>query len=231
VRVENLRTPGARRVERSMRPAAVLGLCAGCVIFPRSLEPPDNTETTVLLVTGTLGPPLDDVARHPWFAVRRAGETEWQIFEVGGGGTEEDPFDNSPYEEPILHAVWRGDEAAADCVIRESPGAQDWVEDNYIFYPGPNSNTFGDIVMRRCKLSGALPSTSVGKDWRGKLGFGAGITSERTGVQLETPIVGVKVGLKEGVELHFLGLSIGVDLWPPALIVPLGPGRLGFADR
>jgi len=28
-----------------------------------------------------------------------------------------------------------------------------------------------------------------------------------------------------------LGLSFGVDLWPPALILPLGPGRLGFADR
>jgi len=27
------------------------------------------------------------------------------------------------------------------------------------------------------------------------------------------------------------GLSIGVDLWPPAILIPLGPGRLGFADR
>ena len=41
----------------------------------------------------------------------------------------------------------------------------------------------------------------------------------------------LRVGLFEGVEVHALGLAFGVDLWPPALIVPLGGGRLGFADR
>ncbi len=54
------------------------------------------------------------------------------------------------------------------------------------------------MVLRTCKLSASLPATAIGKDWRGL--FGAGITSERTGVQVETPIIGVKLGLKEGVE-------------------------------
>ncbi len=75
----------------------------------------------------------------------------------------------------------------------------------------------------------SLPATSVGKDWRGLVG--AGLTSERTGVQLETPLLGLKVGLKEGIEVHVIGLSFGIDLWPPAIILPLGPGRLGVADR
>ena len=98
-----------------------------------------------------------------------------------------------------------------------------------MFFPGPNSNTFGDEMLRRCKLHASLPATSVGKDWRGWIG--AGVTSEGTGVQLETPIFGIKLGLKEGIEIHVIGLSFGIDLWPPAIIVPLGPGRLGFADR
>jgi hypothetical protein len=202
----------------------------GCVVFPRSLEPPPNDETTVLLVTGTLGGPMEGIARHPWFAVRRAGHTEWRIYEVGGGGAPP-PFTQSAYGNPIVHKVWRGEvgERAADCVERVGPEVSRDIERRYLFYPGPNSNTFGDVVLRRCKLSAGLPSTSVGKDWRGLVG--AGLTSERTGVQLETPVVGVKLGLKEGIELHVLGLSIGIDLWPPAIIVPLGPGRLGFADR
>jgi len=205
---------------------------AGCVLLPRSLDPPPNDETTVALLTGTLGHPLDDIARHPWFAVRRKGETEWATYEVGGGGPETDPFrHHGSYDHPIVHAIWRGADAerAAACIEREAPPVKAQIERDYVFYPGPNSNTFGDIVLRRCHLHASLPATSVGKDWRGWIG--ANVTSEGTGVQLETPVLGVKLGLKEGIELHVLGLSIGVDLWPPALIVPLGPGRLGFADR
>lgn len=216
---------------RFVLPLAPLVL-TGCIVAKQSLTMPDNTETTVALLTGSLGHPMDGIARHPWFAVRKKGETEWNVYEVGGGGTETDPFTkHSPYLKPILHKVWRGEEAeaAAACIAVEGPKAKSYIESNYIFYPGPNSNTFGDRVLRACKLSASLPSTSVGKDWRGLIG--GGITSERTGLQLETPIVGVKVGLKEGVEVHVIGLSFGIDLWPPAIIVPLGPGRIGFADR
>lgn len=211
--------------------SAACAVCSGCVLLPRSLEMPGNDETTVALFSGALGHPMDGIARHPWFAVRMKGETEWQIFEVGGGGRLADPAHNSPYLEPIVHAVWRGDEGdrAAECVQRVSPEVKSYIERHYVFYPGPNSNTFGDIVLRRCKLSASLPATSVGKDWRGVVG--ASIASERTGVQVETPIVGLKIGLKEGIEVHVIGLSFGVDLWPPAIILPLGPGRLGFADR
>jgi hypothetical protein len=84
-------------------------------------------------------------------------------------------------------------------------------------------------MLRACHLHASLPATSVGKDWRGA--FGATVTTEGTGVQVETPLLGVRIGFFEGVEVHVLGLAIGVDLWPPAIIVPLGPGRIGFADR
>ncbi|MCX5741130.1 MAG: DUF3750 domain-containing protein [Proteobacteria bacterium] len=173
---------------------------------------------------------MDGIARHPWFAVRRAGAVDWQVFEVGGGGTEPDPFRaHHSYLDPIVHAVWRGAEAerAAACLERVS---DPWKRQlRYRFYPGPNSNTYGDAMLRACKLHASLPSTSVGKDWRGA--FGANVTTEGTGVQVETPILGFRIGFFEGVEVHVLGLAIGVDLWPPAIIVPLGPGRIGFADR
>ena len=206
-----------------------LALLAGCTIFDRPLRAPGNDQATVLLITGGLGHPMEKIARHPWFAVRPRGAATWTFWEVGGGGSSDDPFDNSPYVEPVLHGVWRGAEAerAIACLEREAPP---WLGKlRYWAYPGPNSNTFGDVMLRRCGLKASLPATSIGKDYRGW--FGAGVTSEGTGVQVETPVLGFRVGLKEGVEVHVIGLSIGVDLWPPAIILPLGAGRLGFADR
>jgi len=202
----------------------------GCVVLARPVTPPDNTEATVALLTGTLEFPLDEIARHPWFAVRARGATAWQVWEVGGGGIEDDPFRVHGYAKPMLHHVWRGAEAerAAACIARVAPEIKARIERDYVLYPGPNSNTFGEEVLRACDLHASLPATSVGKDWH--LAF-VGWTTEGTGVQLDTPIVGLKIGLKEGIELHVLGLSIGIDLWPPAIILPLGPGRLGFADR
>ena len=214
-----------------MRVRTIIGAIAlaGCTILDRPLRAPENDTPTILLLTGGLGHPMDQIARHPWFAVRRARETSWTIYEVGGGGSSTDPFDNSPYVEPVLHGVWTGEEAERGiaCLEREAPK---WIgELHYRFYPGPNSNTFGDVMLRKCGLHASLPSTSVGKDWRGA--FGITKTTEGTGFQVETPILGLRLGLKEGVEVHIIGLSFGIDLWPPAIILPLGPGRIGFADR
>lgn len=47
----------------------------------------------------------------------------------------------------------------------------------------------------------------------------------------DSAVVGLKLGLSEGIEVHIWTLALGLDLWPPALIVPVGDGRLGFADR
>ena len=35
--------------------------------------------------------------------------------------------------------------------------------------------------------------------------------------------LGAQVGLAEGVELHLLGLTLGVDLWPPQVKLPFLP--------
>jgi hypothetical protein len=86
-----------------------------------------------------------------------------------------------------------------------------------------------DTLLRACDLHADLPASAIGADYRGWLGVSW--TSGGTGFQVESPVVGFKLGLTEGVEVHLLGLALGVDLWPPALIVPLGPGRIGFADR
>jgi hypothetical protein len=208
---------------------SLLVLLAGCQVFARPLRAPKNDQATVLLISGGLGRPIEKIARHPWFAVRAAGATAWTIWEVGGGGESDDPFQNSPYLEPVLHGVWRGAQAerAIACLAREAPPWKGALR--YRAWPGPNSNTFGDVMLRRCGLHASLPANAIGKDYRGKVG--ASWTTEGTGFQLESWLLGLRLGLKEGVEVHIIGLAFGIDLWPPALIIPLGSGRLGFGDR
>jgi hypothetical protein len=198
---------------------------AGCVIFEHKLEVPAGDEPTVLLCSTAMPEPIHDIARHSWFAVRGRGETTWQRIEVGGFGS--GPFDG--VDDVRLHKIWRGPRAekAIACLRQWADFYQ--TRDSYLPWPGPNSNTYVDRLLRRCKLDADLPVTAIGKDYRGWIG--AGITSGRTGIQLETPIAGLKLGLTEGIELHILGLGFGLDLWPPALIIPFGGGRLGFADR
>src|SRR5262249_32966398 len=81
---------------------------------------------------------------------------------------------------------------------------------------------------RACDIHVELPATAIGRDYRGVIG--ASVTSAGTGVQLETWVAGAKLGLEEGVELHFLDLALGVHLWPPGITVPVNPGRIGVDD-
>jgi hypothetical protein len=209
----------------------LLLLFAGCIVAKQSLPAQPDNVTTVALITGGLPRPVEDVGRHPWFAVHRPGEEAWTLYDLDGRHQRASALDNRPYVELIVQAVWRGADAerAAACIEANHAEIEIDVERHFWLIPGPNCNTYGDRMLRRCGLHASLPATSIGKDWRGWIG--AGVTTEGTGVQLETPVVGIELGLKEGVEVHILGLSFGVDFWPPAIILPLGPGRLGFADR
>ena len=210
--------------------ALIVAATAACVIARRPVQVPPGDDAIVILASSALGPPLNHLARHPWFAVRAKGAAEWQRWEVGGSSSG-GPFDDygGTGGDVRVHGVWRGAEAerAIACLAREAPP---WLKAlDYRAWPGPNSNTFGDVMLRRCGLHASLPVTSIGKDYRGLVGVSW--TSEGTGFQIETWLVGVRLGLREGVEVHVLGMGFGLDLWPPAIILPFGPGRLGFDDR
>ncbi len=204
---------------------AALLLLSSCVIGKRALKVPEGDDAVILLVTTQMPQPITDIARHAWLAVRKKGEKNFRRIEVGSFGS--GPFAGE--SGIMLHAIWRGKKAekAIPCLYehqsRYRPGRK------YLPWPGPNSNTFIEALLRRCRLRADLPATSIGRDYRGLIGVSR--TSGGTGIQLETPLVGIKVGLKEGVEIHFFALALGIDLWPPALIVPFGPGRIGFDDR
>lgn len=226
-----------------MRAGAALAALAlaACVIGKRSVVVPETEEAVVIVGSAALPQPMDGIARHPWVALREAGAQRWERWEVmccpnrtplstvhkssidptsdyGGGGGD-----------VRWHGVWTGARAerAIECIRREAPRYPH--RNTYRGWPGPNSNTFVDYMIRACNLHVDLAAPSIGKDYRGLIGVSW--TAGGTGFQIETPLVGLKLGLTEGVEIHLLGLAIGIDLWPPAIIVPVGPGRIGFDDR
>jgi hypothetical protein len=208
---------------------------AACAVAERKVEAPTTDEPVAMVLTEALMEPLEKLAVHPWFAVRGAGETEWERWEIWSHGewgrvrrSYGDPL-KGPRDDVRLHGVIRGAAAAKfiECLRRESPKYEH--RNTYRAWPGPNSNTYVDVMLQRCNFHADLPATAIGKDWRGI--FGVSWTSGGTGVQVSTPIIGFRIGLTEGVQIHIFGLTIGIDWWPPAIIVPIGDARIGFGDR
>ena len=67
-------------------------------------------------------------------------------------------------------------------------------------------------------MNAELYPAAVGKDYARWLH--TGVTSTGTGLELETLLIGVQAGWVEGVEVHLIGLVLGVGLWPPHLKLP-----------
>ncbi len=222
----------------------VLGLAAAWVLLCTVLElaqpePSIPSEGPAVALVGAPIPKIGLVARHTWLLVRGAGESRWERWEMwqdagltasAAGHVHRDllqPLEGVGAGKASVEwlLVGEGTQAAVECVRREAPAYQE--RNDYRVWPGPNSNTFTDTMIRRCQLGAPMTGTAVGKDWQGW--FFVGSSRQGTGLEVEVAgILGLVIGIREGVELHALGTTVGVDLWPPALIVPFGDGRLGW---
>jgi hypothetical protein len=100
--------------------------------------------------------------------------------------------------------------------------------DVYRLWPGPNSNTFVAWVVRAVpEFKAAMPANAVGKDWL-PLTRPAALTPSGTGAQVSLlGLLGVAAGVEEGIEVSFLGETVGID--PKHLAVKLpGFGSVGL---
>ena len=115
---------------------------------------------------------------------------------------------------------YRGERA--DRVIAVLTGSQAYPHERYRLWPGPNSNSYPAWVLRRARVGHDFHVRAIGRSWPP----GVGLSDSRTGVALHSPVVGVEIGLLDGVEVHVLDLVFGLDLSPPAIKTPFG--RLGW---
>ncbi len=179
-------------------------------------------------------------AVHTWFALKPQGAKDYIRMEVIGWGVDRGSpavrvrrgspdniwFDNIP---DILADI-RGPEAEKLIPKIVEAARRYPYNDRYRAWPGPNSNTFTAFVGREVpELELELPSVAIGKDYLGN-GSWLSRTPSGTGYQLSAlGLLGIAVGVEEGLEINLLGLVFGLDFEWPALKLP-GLGRLGLPD-
>ena len=177
------------------------------------------------------------VAVHPWIVFKRSGETAFTRYDVVGWRAPDVVQRNYALpdglwygERPQLLVDLRGEGVDAIIGKIEAAIASYPYADTYRVYPGPNSNTFLAHIGREVPaLKLDLPANAIGKDYR-PITNPLGISSSGSGVQATLlGLLGVNVGLGEGLEINLLGLNFGVDLNSPGLRLPF-VGRIGLDD-
>jgi hypothetical protein len=213
---------------RRLAGIALLLLNACVVPRPPAKLPPQN-EGYVAVLSGEMSGAISQVARHSWIIANVPGEGRLRRFELQHSGS--DPFDYFGNGDVAVHAVIHYEQHELIRVVECLEGAESQYFNDHASYfpiPGPNSNTIVDFMLRRCHIHAELPATAIGRDYRGVVGVST--TSLGTGLQLESWVLGMKLGLQEGAEVHVLDMALGVHLWPPGITVPANPGRIGFDD-
>jgi len=180
------------------------------------------------------------LAVHTWIAVKEKNAPNYLTYEVTGfgrgsnGGTvniNEGLPDRHWYGSPadLLYEL-RGSKAEQAIPHIQAAALSYPYQNFYRVWPGPNSNTFISHVIRNVpELRFELPPTAIGKDWIGT-GDVFGVSETGTGVQVSLlGVLGVTLGLGEGIEVNVLGMSLGVDFLRPALKLPF-IGRVGMRD-
>ena len=133
--------------------------------------------------------------------------------------------------EPTLIGDLRGD-AATQAIPKVLDAVASYPYANeYIVWPGPNSNTFVAYIGRQVpELRMDLPATAIGKDYPIN-GFVLDRTPSGTGYQLSMlGVLGVAMSREEGFEINLLGFNFGIDFFRPALKLPF-IGRLGMGEN
>jgi hypothetical protein len=188
----------------------------------------------VLIFSGRTGGWKGVVAVHSWIVIKPANAPGWTRYDVVGWG------------QPVRVNGWAPDgrwygtaptivtdvegEAAAALIPKIEAAIRDYkfsAAGDYRVWPGPNSNTFVQAVLRAVpQLQATLPSNAIGRDYRP--GPYLGLTDSGTGIEASLwGLIGVKAGWVEGLELNMFGLVAGLDIRHPALKLP-GFGRVGL---
>lgn len=195
-------------------------------------SPSAQREPSIRVLAARTGGLKGAVSVHSWIVLKRANASAYERYDVVGWGApvrrNAFPADGRWYSndpEVIVEIVGACAEALlpkVDAAIRDYRWSR---QGDYRIWPGPNSNTFVAAVLSAVPEMGArLPPTAVGRDfpangeWFGRAPEG-GVTLSLGG------FVGVTLGIKEGIEMHLLGLTAGLQFARPALILP-GFGRI-----
>jgi hypothetical protein len=183
---------------------------------------------TVMILSTRTGRWKGIFAEHMSIVLKPEGANKWTRYDVVGWGS---PVRKDDY---AADALWYGN-APRVIYRRDGTEAAKIIPDieasiarypyqkrgTYVVWPGPNSNTFVSWVVRNTPgLDAELPPVAVGKDWLGS-GFATGVAPSKTGWTFSFGgFAGGTLAWEEGLELHLLGSTIGVDPNDVAIKLP-----------
>ena len=129
-----------------------------------------------------------------------------------------------------LHKVVTGDEARAHDPRARAPRRSTYEDSRQLPRLGLDptatpSSTASCATRAACASS--YTTTRSARTTRPSCACGP--TTTGLGLELDTWLFGIQIGIEEGIEFHFLNLTFGIDLFPPALKLPFAP-RLGFQE-
>lgn len=170
-------------------------------------------------------------AQHMWLATKEKDAKSYKIYQVIGwlsffgrsplSITEDIPDKKWFGQKPKLIKEIRGDNAEQiinkiDQVAREYP-----YKDSYVFWPGPNSNTFIAYIARKVpEMHLVMPPLAIGKDYLGSNKF-ISKTPSGTGYQISLlGLLGITLAKDEGLEINILSLVFGINPKNGWLILP-----------
>jgi hypothetical protein len=177
-------------------------------------------------------------AVHTWIVVKPANAAKFTRYEVVGFGvSESNPAIKIDRTGPDNY--WFG--AKPDLILdRRGPGVDVLIakvraavsaypySNEYLAWPGPNSNTFTAWIARQVpELGLAMPSNAIGKDYLpGGAVFAAAPSA--TGYQFSLfGVIGLLVARNEGIEINLLGMDLGIGFKAPGVKLP-GVGLVGW---
>jgi Protein of unknown function (DUF3750) len=183
---------------------------------------PEATATkpaAVIILSTRTGRWKSIFAEHMSIVLKSEGATKWTRYDVVGWGM---PVRKNAYAADALwygntpRVIYRLDGEAAAALI---PAIETQIaaypfssRGSYTVWPGPNSNTFVSWVVRHTDgFNAELPPVAVGKDWLGP-GLQTAAAPSKSGYSFAWGgLIGGTLALEEGLELHLLGETIGLD--------------------
>jgi hypothetical protein len=159
------------------------------------------------------------VAVHCWFVARPLHDEpeRWEVWQRPRAGPRawghlhlnlKSPQSGVGGAAPRREGAWSGEAAARILETLRRPELYPHRE-RYIYWPGPNSNTYVAWVLETAGVEADLDPRAVGKDFLGRWGLGARLRPGR--LRLETPLLGLRLDRSTGLELRAFGLTLGVD--------------------
>ena len=192
---------------------------------------------TVIILASRTGRWKSIFAEHMSIVFKLENASAWTRYEVVGWGR---PIRQDAY---VADALWYGNTPrviyklegaeAANLIPKIQKSIQAYPNNaagSYVIWPGPNSNTFVSWVVRHTHgFDAELSTVAVGKDYLGP-GLQIARAPSDTGYTISfSGYVGATLALEEGVELHVIGSTIGIDPNDLAIKLP-ALGKLSLLD-